>query len=85
MKVKQCQTQFHRPYIKGDIQLRKYCSGGVGYLKTRGEANKHQLFNECLNIESFMSNFFIFQKVILTGGFFLFPPLRFCLPPENTI
>ena len=33
-----------RSYIEGDIQLRKYCGGDGGCLKTVGETNKHPLF-----------------------------------------
>ena len=38
------ENYFDKPYIKGDIQLRKYCS--VGHLKM-GETNKHPIFREC--------------------------------------
>ena len=41
---------FERPYIKGDIQLGKHCSGGgvLDCLKTGCETKKCPLFKGCL-------------------------------------
>ena len=49
-------NHFERHYVTGDIELIKYCNGGVGCLKTGGETNKSSLFKGRLNNQKFDSN-----------------------------